>query len=218
MSHRPPRASEFLASQANNDRAVLAEKAGLAPAIEEAKPDVDRKEEVAQLKELGPKQLLERWGLRVSGTSLDAPVKPLSTAQGMGADIDLAVVSYVGTTTNYKRSVSVLFHVFGKGASIYDFRMFEPGDTLMLACLRLGWCELLAKVDPPEMPRFVLRDFKERIEERCRVEPFLIPKFDEDEDDVRSQIFCDVPDHMRSFFPRGYGLPQNAPKVRSESA
>ncbi|HWD40083.1 MAG TPA: hypothetical protein VG944_14635 [Fimbriimonas sp.] len=136
--------------------------------------------------EYTPQLLLERWGLRTVGTSLKGPIQPALSKGDPGVDVDLAIMIYVESVPGYKIAKPVLYHVYAEGKSIYDFRLLEPGETIFQAVvLRLEWGRELLKADawgkegespdPWELPRLILKNFRDALADKVREHPFCEP-------------------------------------------
>jgi hypothetical protein len=118
-------------------------------------------------------EMLERWGLRVTGGTLKNPIRT-STGGDPLPDDDLALVSYIRGTEGYDRAAPILSHRYSLGLPSGRFRVRNPGETLARALMRLGWFDL-AGLPEREIPRRVLREFRDALADRMRSDPYRPP-------------------------------------------
>ncbi len=83
--------------------------------------------------------MLELWGLRSSGGTLQGPMKPDRSGGEPGTDIGMATVRYVESCSGFSEAHEALRWVFVLGRRSQDFPLVGPGETLSRALLRRGW-------------------------------------------------------------------------------
>jgi hypothetical protein len=125
------------------------------------------------MKELGAEQMLELWGLRVSGDSLKCPMR-LSTGGEASIDDDLAAVRYVESIRGFAEARPVLVHVHVNGGEPNTFLLRLPGEPLSSAVSRLGWW-MLHDLSADRMAGSVYRGFVWLLEASLRKTPFVPP-------------------------------------------
>lgn len=86
-------------------------------------------------------QILHRWGLRISGSSLKDPTKR-ATGGHVGIDDDQLLVEFVESTPKFRVARPVLVHRYVHGLELSDFRLNRPDESKDAACYRLGWGSL----------------------------------------------------------------------------
>ena len=122
---------------------------------------------------LSGEQLLEIWGLRVSGASLKHPFRT-STGEEPGIDDELAAVRYVERVKGFAEARPVLVHVHVDGGRLREFRVRAPGEDLGAALVRLNWW-MLYDLRAEEMPGTVYRGFLWMLETALAKAPFFPP-------------------------------------------
>lgn len=123
-------------------------------------------------REIGVRELLERWGLRVCGGTLKSPYR-VSTGGEEGVDDDLRLVAFVEATEGFSRAKPVLLHRFARGEAPESFTWRRPGEDFRRALIRLGWFDMVG-LPERRVARKVLEEFEDRLANRVRGEPFYV--------------------------------------------
>jgi hypothetical protein len=120
-----------------------------------------------------PKQMLEVWGLRVSGEPFTS--WQLSTGNPCAtADDAMEVVRYVESSRGFHAARPMLLHVFAHGKKLATFVWRDPAVDLNDQIDELGWYQCY-DFRPEEMAGSVFRGFVWSLERRLLRFPFVPP-------------------------------------------
>jgi hypothetical protein len=126
---------------------------------------------------MGADQLLELWGLRISGGTLRSVGLRPRSGEEPGVDEVMVVVRYVESTTGFERAKDALVWVYCRGREASEFPVVGPGQTLGAALLRRGWGMHLGKPRREVAPA-VVEEFRRELEKRLVAQPMVtIPVF-----------------------------------------
>jgi hypothetical protein len=126
-------------------------------------------------KPLSAEEMLEQWGLRITGGSFEFVGFRKQKGGSPTVDEAMAAVRYVESINGFERVRPILLHVYGDGQAIDDYQMFKPGETLPMALMRHGWFYMQGH-NPRKIPGLLLEEFKRALEKELQVRPFVPPE------------------------------------------
>lgn len=128
------------------------------------------------LEQLTAKQMLEIWGLRVSGGSMKDPLAK-STGGKAGPDDELALVYYVEATPGFFEAQSVLLHKYAHFKPLAQYRYRRPGESLFGASCRHGQAHLAkAGMNELALTKALHKKFVYALIAKMAEKPFMVPR------------------------------------------
>jgi len=139
-------------------------------------------------------ELLQNWGLRITGQSFGDPAKLFNkcsrSGDKTGMDDELQAVMFLENIKGFMLARPVLRHLFVDLKPLSAFRLMLPGEPLQNALERQGWLKVEGWSDPRDIPAIVYRSFVVAIDDELRVRPFrpLPPLAEKDANEIAAEV------------------------------